>query len=115
MTTRTETLALAHGHYDAEHLESVKSAMTALGSPTLRAWYDAANGLYRLLEGCHRTRAAVALGLPVTLELVEWDDDPTLLCDRTDLPGLDCASTLDDICTGGIDNDQIIRAQIEIA
>lgn len=62
---------LLHAHYDADHLEAVKAEMTERGSPVIRA-LDVAGDVYAF-EGSHRLRAAQALGLPVTLEMIDYD------------------------------------------
>lgn len=83
------TLILVHDYFDAEHLAAVTAEMRTLGGPTLRA-VETGEGEYYLLEGCHRARAAVALGKTITLELVDYDcetDEKTPLCELVD--GLD--------------------------
>ena len=100
----TATLMLLHAHYDPDHLEQVKREMAELGAPTLRAVVDDVNGVYCLLEGCHRARAAEALGCRVVLDVVDpFDHDtecPLAYIDT--LPGLDCDSdSIDDLLNNG--------------
>ena len=62
---------LLHAHFDADHLEAVKAEMAKRGSPVIRA-LDVAGDLFAF-EGSHRLRAAEALGLPVRLEMLDYD------------------------------------------
>lgn len=65
-------IALPHAHFDPQHLAEVTAAMAELGAPTLRA---VDMGSYvQLLEGSHRARAALALGLGIELDLVDEQD-----------------------------------------
>jgi hypothetical protein len=76
------TLVLVHEHYSKEHLEEVKAEMLTLGSPTL--YGVVINGDVYLLEGCHRARAAAALGVTVNVVPVNYDwetDDEIMLSD----------------------------------
>ncbi|MDR3582503.1 MAG: ParB N-terminal domain-containing protein [Candidatus Pacebacteria bacterium] len=76
MTTRKLAIALLHNHFDADHLEQVKAEMATMGAPTIRvAWH--AGGVWVALEGCHRLRAAKALGLTPVIIPVEYDDETT--------------------------------------
>ena len=56
-------IALLHKHYSADHLDSVKSEMTKRGAPVIRATWSDVYGMWMAFEGCHRIRAAKALGL----------------------------------------------------
>lgn len=69
---------LLHDHYDDAHLAAVIEEMRSLGAPTIRAIWDEAYGNWVALEGCHRIRAAKALGLIPKIEEVEYDEDKTL-------------------------------------
>jgi hypothetical protein len=62
---------LLHAHFASDHLEAVKAEMEKRGAPVIRA-LDVAGDIYAF-EGCHRLRAAEALGLPVVLEMVDYD------------------------------------------
>ena len=75
-------IAVAHNHFDTAHLIKVMEEMKTLGAPTIRI-YHVMNDIYQAIEGCHRLRAAAALG--ITPEFEELDDD-TL---RSDVDGLD--------------------------
>lgn len=67
------TIHLTHADYDAAHLAAVSEEMRTLGAPTIRAIRGDVNVWYAL-EGCHRLRAAHALGLIPTIEEVEYSD-----------------------------------------
>ena len=67
-------IRLVHAHYSAAHLDAVAAQMRQLGPPTIRA-VDLGEGQYAALEGCHRLRAALELGLTPILELVEYSDE----------------------------------------
>lgn len=66
-------IALVHDHYDATKLESVKAEMQTLGAPTIKAVWMECYGVWAALEGCHRIRAAHALGLVPEIEEIEYD------------------------------------------
>lgn len=69
------TIALLHKHYDEAHLAKVISEMELLGAPTIKAvWMECWN-MWVALEGCHRLRAAHALGLDPIIDEVEYSDD----------------------------------------
>lgn len=68
-------IALVHKHYDEKHLEEVKQEMTILGAPKIKAVWMEVYGVYAAIEGCHRIRAAKALGLVPELEIVEYSDN----------------------------------------
>ena len=69
-------IALVHNHYDEGHLAAVIEDMRRLGAPTIKAvWMEVYNH-WAALEGCHRIRAAKALGLTPEIDEVEYSDDP---------------------------------------
>lgn len=68
-------IALVHKHYDESHLEEVKSEMIKLGAPKIRAVWMEALGHYAAIEGCHRIRAAKALGMIPEIIEVEYSDE----------------------------------------
>ena len=68
-------IILAHNHYDDEHLTAVTSEMATLGAPTIKAIYLDCYGAWMALEGCHRLRAAHALGITPIIDEQEWDCD----------------------------------------
>ena len=68
-------IALVHPHFDATHLESVKSEMMILGAPTIKAVWMECYGMFAALEGCHRIRAAAELGLIPEIEEIEYSDE----------------------------------------
>ena len=78
------TIALVHDHYDDEHLAEVIEEMRTLGAPKIHAvWMECYDG-YQALEGCHRIRAAHALGLTPEIVEVEYSDDMA-----SSIPGYD--------------------------
>jgi hypothetical protein len=86
------TLVLLHAHYDVAHLAQVTEDMSSLGSPELLGVVE--EDCIYLLEGCHRARAAVALGLVIRVIPVTYDwqtDGDYALCrlfDRCDSDGV---------------------------
>lgn len=69
-------IALFHKHYNEDHLESVKAEMLKLGAPKIRAIWSEAYACWMAVEGCHRLRAADALGVrPI---IVDVSDKKTL-------------------------------------
>ncbi len=92
---------LVHDHYDEEHLAEVKADMLALGAPTVRV-IDMGEGIYAAIEGCHRLRAAAALGITPDLNVLDYDavadldvTDPALGLDL-DNPGMTVADLVSD-------------------
>lgn len=67
-------IQLVHDHFDTEHLSAVMSEMRVMGAPTIKA-VDIGENVYAALEGCHRIRAAIELGLQPIIEEVEYSDD----------------------------------------
>jgi hypothetical protein len=68
-------IALVHNHYDPDHLAEVIEEMKTLGAPVIKAvWMEVYNH-WAALEGCHRIRAAKALGLVPEIEEVEYSDE----------------------------------------
>ena len=77
-------IALLHKHYDQEHLETVKSEMVEMGAPTVRAIWSEMYGMWLAVEGCHRLRAAHALGItPVIVDISE-EEKATIQVDEYD-------------------------------
>ena len=68
-------IALIHNHYDEAHLAAVIEEMKTLGAPVIKAVWMECYGHYAALEGCHRIRAAKALGLVPEIEDVEYSDE----------------------------------------
>ena len=77
-------IALFHSHYSEEHLEAVKAEMQALGAPTIRAFWSEMHGIWLAVEGCHRLRAAAALGLTPNIEELSIDGTITVQVDEMD-------------------------------
>ena len=68
------TIALLHDHYDKQHLSDVIDQMRVLGAPTIKAiWMDCYD-MWAALEGCHRIRAAKALGIDPIVVPVDYDE-----------------------------------------
>lgn len=65
-------ITLYHKHYDEQHLDEVKEIMEHRGAPVIRAIWSECYGVWMAVEGCHRIRAAKALGLtPVIKDISE--------------------------------------------
>lgn len=74
---KSTNIALLHKHYDADKLATVVAEMQTLGTPTIKAVWMPNWDMWVALEGCHRLRAAHALGLTPEIEEVEYSDDLT--------------------------------------
>lgn len=74
-------IALAHNHYDENHLREVMTEMKKLGAPTIRV-YHVMGDLYQAIEGCHRLRAAEKLEITPNIIVLNAD---TLRSDVDDL------------------------------
>ena len=85
-------IALLHHHYDANHLAHVTTEMVGRGAPVIKAVWLECHGLFAALEGCHRIRAAKALGLTPIIEPVDYSDDAIVL------DGNDDGLTISQIC-----------------
>ncbi len=68
-------ISLYHTHYSEQHLADVTEQMRTLGAPQIRAIWSEVYGIWMAVEGCHRLRAAVALGL--TPEIIDISSDET--------------------------------------
>lgn len=68
-------IILPHAEFDVDHLAQVVAEMEALGAPTIKA-VDCGDH-YVALEGAHRIRAAMQLGLEVIIEEVEYSETAT--------------------------------------
>jgi hypothetical protein len=93
-------IVLLHKHFDAGHLEMVKSQMAELGAPTIRAIWDECSGFWLAIEGCHRLRACVELGVEPIIEEIEYSADDLESYVNADM-GLDMEDerTLGDLIT----------------
>jgi hypothetical protein len=81
----TMKIALVHDHYDEAKLTEVIAQMRMLGAPTIRAVWMECYGAWAALEGCHRIRAAQALGITPVIEPADYSDDMiTISQDPTD-------------------------------
>lgn len=74
-------IALYHKHYDEQHLAEVKAKMQKLGTPTIRAIWSEAYGMWMAVEGCHRIRAAKDLGLTPNIKDISGNKTTTIQCD----------------------------------
>ena len=92
------SIILPHDHFDAAHLETVKTEMTKLGAPTIKAVWMESYGAWVALEGSHRIRAAKALGLTPEIEEVEWSD--TVTTDDVVPGSYEDTWTIEQICDG---------------
>jgi hypothetical protein len=66
-------VALAHNHFDTTHLIEVMEEMKKLGAPTIRV-FNVDGDVYQAIEGCHRLRAAAALGITPDFDYCDADD-----------------------------------------
>jgi len=71
------SIVLYHNHYNSEHLQNVKEEMRRLGAHTINCWYDESNDIWFAVEGCHRLRAAYALGITPIINDISNDDTLT--------------------------------------
>jgi len=61
---------LLHNHYNEEKLSQVMDQMKKMGAPEIRAIWSEVHGEWMAVEGCHRLRAAAALGIqPVIINI----------------------------------------------
>ncbi len=74
-------IALLHNHYNQEQLEKVQAEMMVLGAPTIRAIWSEMYETWMAVEGCHRLRAAHALGLTPIIEDVTNEETITIQLD----------------------------------
>jgi len=65
-------IVLPHSNFDADKLAAVTAEMQALGAPTIKAVN--CGEYFVALEGSHRIRAALALGLTPEIEEVEYSE-----------------------------------------
>ena len=75
----TMNIILAHDHCDPDHLVAVRDEMERLGAPVIKAVWMDCWGAWCALEGCHRLRAALDMGLMPKIEEVPYDDTTTVL------------------------------------
>ena len=96
-------LILLHNHFDPQQLESVVGDMKILGSPVIRCYDLGFDGLYQAIEGCHRIRAAVELGIGIELKVL----DPSTKISDLDLDYDGDASFETISCIGDWENDGV--------
>lgn len=63
---------------DADHVEEVKTEMSVLGAPKIKAVWMECFGHWAALEGSHRVVAAKELGLIPEIEEIEYSEELTL-------------------------------------
>jgi hypothetical protein len=68
-------VALVTKAYDVEKLEAVKNEMLTLGTPTINAVWMECYGHWVALEGCHRLRACLELGLVPEINEIDYSDE----------------------------------------
>lgn len=61
-----------HAYFSPCHLAHVVEEMRRLGPPRIRAYHDVSSGAWYALEGTHRLRAAMELGLAPVMVAVPW-------------------------------------------
>lgn len=83
-------IILLHSHFDQDHLAKVTAEMEVLGAPTIKAVWSECYGAWCALEGCHRIRAAHALGIIPVIEEIEYSEEETVA-------GIGCQ--IEDDCT----------------
>lgn len=71
-----------HRHFSPSHLADVVAAMRIMGPPRIRAYYDATSGAWFALEGTHRLRAALQLGMSPVMVPVRWPRSRTVRRNR---------------------------------
>lgn len=98
-------IVLAHDHFDAAHLAAVQAQMTEIGAPTIKAVWMEGNGEWMALEGCHRLRAALALGITPEIDPIEWSEDVTTEDIGTDHQDV---WTIAELCEHNIHNQTLV-------
>lgn len=68
-------IILPHAEFDADHLAAIIKEMKIMGAPTIKA-VDCGE-YFVALEGSHRIRAAIELGLSVEIDEVEYSEIAT--------------------------------------
>ena len=93
-------IALLHDHFDASHLVDVTAEMQTRGAPEIRAVWLEGHAVWAAIEGCHRLRAAHALGLRPVIIPVEYSETVTVgdLGLDADCRGDDTVADLVDRC-----------------
>lgn len=74
-------ILLFHDHFDPQQLDKVQTEMQTLGAPTIRCIWSEMWGLWLAVEGCHRLRAAQALGLTPVIKDVSNQKTVSIQCD----------------------------------
>lgn len=83
-------IAIPHKHYDIEHLAAVAAEMAVMGAPSIRAVWLECHGIWAAIEGCHRLRAAAAMGMAPEIISVEYSDE--------EAPGAQDGLSIAEIC-----------------
>ena len=98
-------IILPHAHYDFPHLAKVTDEMRSLGAPVVKAVWMEVYDAWVALEGSHRIRAALALGLVPQIEEIEWSD--TVTTEDVAQESYDDVWTIEEICTDAYRNEMI--------
>lgn len=77
-------VTLYHKHYNEQHLEEVKSEMQSLGAPVIRCIWSETYDMWMAIEGCHRLRAASALGVIPVIQDITNDEAAIIQIDKID-------------------------------
>lgn len=75
---------------DAKHLEEVKSEMSKIGAPVIKAVWMECYGHWAALEGSHRVVAAKSLGIEPIIDAIEYSSEHC--------PDGQCEMTIEQIC-----------------
>ncbi len=77
-------IALYHSHYNQDHLKAVQAEMQKRGAPTIKAIWSEVYNMWMAVEGCHRIRAAKALGLTPKIDDISNQDTVIIQIDGDD-------------------------------
>ena len=98
---------------DEKHLKKVVAKMRKLGAPVIKAVWAPQYNAWVALEGSHRIAAANKLGLPITIEPVEYSN--TLLVDLGIEDARYAYSTVEDYFDSAYQSaDHIVTAEVTI-
>ena len=88
-------IILLHSDYNESHLADVITEMKTLGAPEIKAVHMPGYDAYVAIEGCHRIRAAAALGLTPVIDEMEYSDS---LLSECGIDQIDHDYTVSEIC-----------------
>lgn len=78
-------IILTHKHFEQSHLEEVKNIMEIKGTPSIRAIWSEVYGAWLAVEGCHRVRAALELGLIPEIIDISENETAIIQCDGEEI------------------------------